>query len=161
MSSKKSKFPIKRFGEYLKCDNATIKKALDLQKKKSVEGDKKRLGELLMEEGIITIDTLEAAISRQRLDRLKMCPLFSGITYTDLLKIRNLVSEVSIEKVSRSCKSLGFLNAFPDTDGIVRKATLPMKYKYEKDGYYGSFPLQILQNYLDEYIQLRVSFCIS
>lgn len=98
MSSAKDKIPVKRFGEYLDCDNATIKKALALQKKKSMEGDRMRLGELLMEEGIITIDTLDAALSRQRLDRLKLCPLFSGITYGDLIKIRNLVSEVSVEK---------------------------------------------------------------
>jgi adenylate cyclase len=69
---------------------------------------------------------------------------------------RGYGAEVSIEQIARSCKNLGFLNVFPDTDGIVRKATLPMRYKYEKD-WYSSFPLQILQNYLDEYIQLGVS----
>ncbi len=64
--------------------------------------------------------------------------------------------ESSIESISRACKNYGFLNIFPDTDGIVRKVTFPVKYKNEDD-WYGSFPLQILRNYLDENIQLRVS----
>ncbi len=64
--------------------------------------------------------------------------------------------ETSIESISRACKNYGFLNIFPDSDGVLRKVTLPMKYEYEKD-WYGSFPLQILKNYFDENIQLEVS----
>ncbi|MBU0533337.1 MAG: adenylate/guanylate cyclase domain-containing protein [Candidatus Omnitrophica bacterium] len=64
--------------------------------------------------------------------------------------------ETSIEQISRACKNYGFLNIFPDSDGVLRKVTFPMKYEHEKD-WYASFPLQILKNYFDENIQLGVS----
>lgn len=64
--------------------------------------------------------------------------------------------ESSIESISRACKNYGFLNIFPDSDGVLRKVTLPMKYEHEKV-WYGSFPLQILKNYFDENIHLGVS----
>ena len=63
--------------------------------------------------------------------------------------------ETSIERISRAGKNYGFLNIFPDSDGVLRKATLPMKYKSDKD-WYSSFPLQILKNYLDENVQLGI-----
>jgi len=64
--------------------------------------------------------------------------------------------ETSIEQISRACKNYGFLNIFPDSDGVLRKVTFVMKYEHEKD-WYGSFPLQILKNYFGEPTGLEVS----
>lgn len=85
-----------RLGSYLGCDAAAIHKALAVQQDKIKAGENRRLGEVLLDQGIITIDSLEAAIASQRLDRLRRCPLFAGVGYQDLIRIRNLVSEESI-----------------------------------------------------------------
>ncbi|HIE43557.1 MAG TPA: adenylate/guanylate cyclase domain-containing protein, partial [Candidatus Omnitrophica bacterium] len=67
--------------------------------------------------------------------------------------------ETSIEEISRACKDYGFLNIFPDADGITRNAALAIQYSYRGgEDWYGSFPMQILKNYLGESnIILRVS----
>ncbi|MDD5454510.1 MAG: CHASE2 domain-containing protein [Candidatus Ratteibacteria bacterium] len=63
-------------------------------------------------------------------------------------------AETSIENISSGSKNYGFLNIFQDSDGVLRKAALIMKYE---NTWYGSFPLQILKNYLDESVRLVIS----
>ena len=52
--------------------------------------------------------------------------------------------ETSTERISVSALTQGFLNIFPDTDGVVRKSYLVMK---QGSDLLASFPLQILNAY--------------
>ncbi len=88
----------KRLGEYMECPPEVICQALARQTDLSdTLAQKKRLGELLLEEKAITPEDLQAAIFRQRLDRLLGCPLFAGVSLGELVKIRDWVSEKSVE----------------------------------------------------------------
>lgn len=104
--------------------------------------------------------TQEEKISTKKVISKSEIPLVSqrgSSTESDRFLVRRgYGAEISIEQISRSSEDLGFLNVFPDSDGIVRRTTLPMKYNFEKQ-WYGSFPLHILQNYLDENAQLVYS----
>jgi adenylate cyclase len=87
----------KRLGEYMECPPEVIDQALARQSKLSdTLTQKKRLGELLLDEKAITPEDLQAAIFRQRLDRLQSCPLFTGVSLGELVKIRDWVSEKSV-----------------------------------------------------------------
>jgi adenylate cyclase len=88
----------KKLGEYLGCDREQISKALDQQFLLVSQGQYKKLGDLIVEMGIVCREALQGAILEQRYDRLKSCRLFSGISLRDLLDIRNLVSEVTVNK---------------------------------------------------------------
>lgn len=89
---------IKKLGEYIQCNSIIIDEILSRQKSTPSFGNKKRLGELLLEKGAITNESLEEAILSQRFDRLQLSPLFSEISQVDLEKILILVSEESIPK---------------------------------------------------------------
>ncbi|HOK79661.1 MAG TPA: CHASE2 domain-containing protein [bacterium] len=52
--------------------------------------------------------------------------------------------ESSIELISSASKAQGYLNIFPDSDGVVRKSFLVMK---QGQDWLSSFPLQILKIY--------------
>jgi adenylate cyclase len=87
----------KRLGEYLGCPPEVIQEALARQRELTTHlASRKRLGELLLEEQVVTPDDLRSAIFQQRLDRLLGCAIFSGISLGELVKIRDLVSEVSV-----------------------------------------------------------------
>ncbi|MDY7038252.1 MAG: cyclic nucleotide-binding domain-containing protein, partial [Thermodesulfobacteriota bacterium] len=92
----KTGLAFRRLGEYMECDSDVIRKVLALQRQLSAQGRKKLLGALLLEEGAITSEALETAISSQRLDRLLRCPIFNGISLDELIKIRDFVSEKSM-----------------------------------------------------------------
>jgi len=63
--------------------------------------------------------------------------------------------EADIEQISGAARyNQGFINVFPDMDGVLRKTALTMQ--YEND-WYASFPLQIVRNYLKKNIALSVS----
>lgn len=86
----------KKIGHYLTCGIDTINQGLSLQNRLASKGIKKLLGEILLESQAITQDSLKEAIHRQRLDRLKTCRLFSGLTNDELLEFRELVHEKSV-----------------------------------------------------------------
>ena len=52
-------------------------------------GNKKGLGEFLLELGIISQDELDNALRRQRADRIALCPVFNSLTNTELHAIGN------------------------------------------------------------------------
>jgi CRP-like cAMP-binding protein len=87
----------RRLGEYLGCGPDVIRRALERQRVLRNSGVKKRLGELLLEEQAISSDDLSAATLHQRLDRLSSCPIFSDLSKEDLMQIRDLVSEESVD----------------------------------------------------------------
>ncbi len=84
---------LRRLGEYLECDPETISSALARQTGLTAKEERKRLGDLLLEEMAITPDALREAILNQRLDRLQCCPIFFGISLEEITKIRNWISE--------------------------------------------------------------------
>jgi adenylate cyclase len=86
----------KRLGEYLRCDAGVILKTLGRQRQLVSAGVRRHLGELLMQEEVITPEELWEALLSQRMDRLKSCPIFSGLSTEELMNLRNLVSEVSV-----------------------------------------------------------------
>ncbi len=86
----------KKIGYYLKCDFDLVSQGLSLQKRLASMGIKKRLGEVMLESQVISQDSLKEAIHSQRLDRLKMCRLFSGLTNDELLKFCDLVQEKDV-----------------------------------------------------------------
>jgi CRP-like cAMP-binding protein len=86
----------KKIGYYLNCGFDLIGQGLSLQKRLASMGIKKRLGEVMLESQVISQDSLKEAIHSQRLDRLKMCRLFSGLTNDELLKFCDLVQEKDV-----------------------------------------------------------------
>ena len=86
----------KKIGYYLKCDVDLVSQGLSLQRRLASMGIKKRLGEVMLESQIISPDSLKEAIYSQRLDRLRMCRLFSGLTDDELLKFCDLVQEKDV-----------------------------------------------------------------
>lgn len=97
-NTNKSPSGLKKLGEYLDCDSEVIQKALDEQLACMDSAQKKMLGEILTESGAVTPGSLNKAILHQRLDRLKRCEIFSGLSYDELVKIREWVTEVSFKK---------------------------------------------------------------
>ncbi|MBN1102259.1 MAG: GAF domain-containing protein [Deltaproteobacteria bacterium] len=97
MKDEKQKNALSRkLGEYLCCEPSIIEEALDRQRNLSQEGVRRRLGELLVQERLVSPEELWGAILDQRLDRLKGCAIFYGLSTEELLNIRNLVSEKSV-----------------------------------------------------------------
>lgn len=86
----------KKIGEYLDCDPGQVRDSLKKQIESLSLHEKRLLGELLVEAGAVTIETLNSALLNQRMDRLKQCDLFSGQSESDLIKICHWVSEISI-----------------------------------------------------------------
>jgi serine phosphatase RsbU (regulator of sigma subunit)/CRP-like cAMP-binding protein len=86
----------KKIGYYLNCGVDLVSQGLNLQKRLASMGIKKRLGEVMLESQVISQDSLKEAIYSQRLDRLRMCRLFSGLTDEELLKFCDLVQEKDV-----------------------------------------------------------------
>jgi adenylate cyclase len=102
MSNQKSNFATpgdisKKLGEYLGCDPEQIRQVLDQQLLLINRGQYKKLGDLIVEMGIVCQEALQGAILEQRYDRLKTCRLFSGVSLREILDIRNMVSEVTVK----------------------------------------------------------------
>ena len=87
----------RRLGEYLTCSRGSIVMAMK-KKLEALEhsGNKKGLGEFLLELGIISQDDLDNALRRQRADRIALCPVFNSLTNTELHAIGNHFIEVGI-----------------------------------------------------------------
>jgi serine phosphatase RsbU (regulator of sigma subunit)/CRP-like cAMP-binding protein len=86
----------KKIGYYLNCGFDLVSQGLNLQKRLASMGIKKRLGEVMLESQVISQDSLKEAIYSQRLDRLRMCRLFAGLTDDELLKFCDLVQEKDV-----------------------------------------------------------------
>ena len=87
----------RRLGEYLTCSRGSIIMAMK-KKLEALEhgGNKKGLGEFLLELGIISQDELDNALRRQRADRIALCPVFNSLTNAELHAIGNHFVEVGI-----------------------------------------------------------------
>lgn len=86
-----------RLGEYLLVSDGTINNVVEKQFQSSFTGtdENKRIGELLVEEGILTQEELDNSIRQQRIARLAACPIFATLSSMDLAALSKFFTEVS------------------------------------------------------------------
>lgn len=87
----------RRLAEYLVCAPGTIKSALQRQSSTiNNDGQPKRIGEILQEQGAVSAEELDAAIKRQRIDRLQQCYVFASLSKPELTALSNRFREVTV-----------------------------------------------------------------
>jgi len=86
-----------KLGKYLLVSDGTINNVVEKQFHSSFTGDRKfmRIGELLVEEGILTQAELDNSIKQQRIARLAACPIFATLSSMDLAALSKFFTEVS------------------------------------------------------------------
>ncbi len=86
-----------KIGEYLVVSKGAINNVVEKQFNSSFAGTgkTKRIGELLVEEGILTQEELDNSIRKQRIARLISCPVFATLSPTELAALSRLFTEVS------------------------------------------------------------------
>ena len=96
VSEKSSPGP-KRLGDFLVISRGTISNAVEKQITAYTSGDKiKPIGELLVEQGIITREELDNSLRNQRIARLAGCPVFAPLSRPDLAALSKHFTEVSV-----------------------------------------------------------------
>ncbi len=88
---------IKKLCQYIKCNQEDILKCLEIQEKTKDNKQLKRIGDILLEEGMVSKKDYKAAVSAQRIDRLRLCSLFSSLTTTELKIIAKGAEEISLK----------------------------------------------------------------
>lgn len=87
----------KKLGDYLVVSKGAISNAVEKQISSYTSGGRlKPIGELLVEQGVITREELENSIHNQRIGRLAGCPVFASLSRTDLSALSKLFTEVSV-----------------------------------------------------------------
>ena len=86
-----------RLGEYLLVSDGTINNVVEKQFHSSFTGtgENKRIGELLVQEGILTQEELDNSIKQQRIARLAACPIFTTLSSMDLAALSKFFPDVS------------------------------------------------------------------
>ena len=96
-SASASKSPLSPLlGEYLGCSPDDIQSALARQSASDDSLEKKRIGQLLRESGVISSAQLESALRAQRITRLGRCTLFAELSPDDLDSVCGNFSELSV-----------------------------------------------------------------
>ena len=87
----------KKLGNYLVVSKAAISNAVEKQISTfTKEGKLKPIGELLVDEGIITREELENSLRNQRIARLAGCPIFASLSRSELAALSKHFHEVSV-----------------------------------------------------------------
>ncbi|OGT79121.1 MAG: hypothetical protein A3J35_05885 [Gammaproteobacteria bacterium RIFCSPLOWO2_02_FULL_52_10] len=87
----------RRIGDYLICSSGTLKNAVKRQGQLLKLGQLfKPIGEILLENKEISREDLDTAIRKQRTDRIRICPVFSALTGTELSALSLKFTEISI-----------------------------------------------------------------
>lgn len=86
-----------KIGEYLAVSRGAINNVVEKQFHSSFTGvsEGKRIGELLVEEGVMTQEELDNSLRRQRVARLAACPIFATLSSTELAALSKFFTEVS------------------------------------------------------------------
>lgn len=86
-----------KIGEYLAVSKGAINNVVEKQFHSSFTGasEGKRIGELLVEEGVMTQEELDDSLRRQRIARLAACPIFATLSSTELAALSKSFTEVS------------------------------------------------------------------
>jgi CRP-like cAMP-binding protein len=89
--------PEKKLGNYLFCSPAVMQNAIRQQGLSGKPGaGPKRIGEILVESGSISREELDVAVRKQRMDRLRLSPVFKMLSDAELAAISNRFTEISI-----------------------------------------------------------------
>ena len=96
MNTSKNNF--KKIGEYFGCSREDMLKYLEMQTEESRTKYPGRIGDILCDQGVITEKERESAVLSQRIDRLRLCNIFSSLTIVELKIICNRVEEISFDK---------------------------------------------------------------
>lgn len=84
-------------GDYIVASKGAVNAIVEKQKQAFEKGEKvKRIGELLVEHGIITQEELELSIRNQRIVRLGSCPIFASLSKTELASLSKYFEEFSV-----------------------------------------------------------------
>lgn len=87
----------RRIGDYLICSSGTLQNAVKKQGQQLKLGQAvKRIGEILLENEEINAEDLENAVRKQRKDRLRLCPVFSTLSETELSALCSRFTEISV-----------------------------------------------------------------
>lgn len=88
----------KRLGDYLVCSPGVLQNAVKKQGQLlKRQLPLKHIGEILLEEGIISQEELDIALRRQRAERLRASPVFSMLSDSELAAIGNRFTEVVVD----------------------------------------------------------------
>ena len=85
-----------KLGEYLVVSQGAITNVVGKQLNTSSDGSgkRKRIGELLVEQGVLTQEELDNSIRKQRVARLASCPIFATLSTIELAALSKLFTEV-------------------------------------------------------------------
>ncbi len=87
---------VRKLGAYLFCSPATIRAALARQGiSLASPRPERRIGEILVETGAVTVEELDAAVRAQRVARLRACPLFAVLSKMELSALGAHFDEVT------------------------------------------------------------------
>jgi len=87
----------KRLGDFLIVGRGNINNAVEKQITAYTHGDKvKPIGELLVEQGIISREELDNSLRNQRIARLAGCPVFAPLSRPDLAALSKHFTEVGV-----------------------------------------------------------------
>ena len=92
-----NEMPSKRLGEYLVCSSGRLQNAVKRQGQMLKQGQQPiPIGQILLNNGDVTNEELESAITKQRVARLANCPVFNMLSATELSAIGARFKEVSV-----------------------------------------------------------------
>lgn len=87
----------KKLGDFLVVSKGAISNAVEKQiTTYTSSGKLKPIGEILVEQGIITKEELETSIRNQRIARLAGCPVFASLTKTELFALSKYFTEINV-----------------------------------------------------------------
>lgn len=86
----------KKIGEYLPLKNKSVDEALELQRELRDRDIVKLFGEILIETGRVTGEELERALDRQKLDIMKLLPVFRTIPVRDLKVLSSMMEDIFV-----------------------------------------------------------------
>ncbi len=96
MSTDHKSAEAKKLGEYLLVSDGTIKNLIEKRKIRTTdEFGGKRIGELLMDAGVLTQEELDNSIRQQRIARLLTCPVFASLSSIEVAALSRVFTEVS------------------------------------------------------------------
>jgi hypothetical protein len=87
----------KKLGDFLVVSRGAISNAVEKQiSTYASSGKLKPIGEILLEQGVITKEELENSIRNQRIARLAGCPVFASLTKTELFALGKYFTEITV-----------------------------------------------------------------
>jgi len=87
----------RKLGDFLVVSKGAISNAVEKQiTAYASSGQLKPIGEILLEQGIITKDELDNSLRNQRIARLAGCPVFALLTKTELSALSKYFTEINV-----------------------------------------------------------------